>query len=198
MIGLDRARSIAQRYGETRVVLSFGAADGGALFAQWLRVELMKLKGYREPNNVYLDTVALSQVPGTELRMREIRPTAGGLASMNEGWTDYYRYAVSMAHTMVFVATKAWYRSPYCGNELKWYIAENQERRQGGRRSLRGLALTFPEEGGLTVFGGMRSIRARKKYAVDDPRKRMKLSGNYRDFWMVDDASLRELSGEIE
>src|SRR5687767_4768045 len=106
MIALDRARSIAQRYGETRVIVSFGAADGGALFAQWLRVELMRLKRYREPNSVYLDTIALSQVPGTELRMREIRPTAGGLASMNEGWADYYKYAVATAHTMIFVATK--------------------------------------------------------------------------------------------
>lgn len=62
-------------------------------------------KGYTQPNNVYLDTFGLDNVPGTRHEMKLIRPTAGGLASLNEAWDEYYRYAVSTAHTMIFVAT---------------------------------------------------------------------------------------------
>lgn len=62
-----RVRSIADRHGPTHVVLSFGARDGGATFAQWLRLEIMRAKGWNQPNNVSLDTMGLAAVPGTSL-----------------------------------------------------------------------------------------------------------------------------------
>lgn len=33
----DTIQQIVSKYGTTHIVLSFGAADGGAMFAQWLQ-----------------------------------------------------------------------------------------------------------------------------------------------------------------
>ncbi|MFN6567171.1 hypothetical protein [Dendronalium sp. ChiSLP03b] len=110
----------------TDVILSFGSIDGGAMFAQWLQREIMQRKGYTQNNNVYLDTFALDHVPGTEYIMKEIRATAGGLASLNKAWEEYYRYAISVAHTMIFVATKAWFASLYCHTNSQFAIRNSQ------------------------------------------------------------------------
>jgi hypothetical protein len=168
------------------------------MFAQWLQREIMQLKGYTQPNNVYLDTLALDRVPGTTFVMKEIRPTAGGLASLNEEWNEYYRYAMSTAHTMIFVATAAWFSSPYCRRELQYFIAENQTREQQGQRRLSGVALTFSESGTSSDFAGMVAIPTTKRYVVADKKKRLRLSGNYREFWIVDEATLQKVVNAID
>jgi hypothetical protein len=167
----DTIQQIVSKYGTTHIVLSFGAADGGAMFAQWLQREIMQRKGYTQPNNVYLDTLALDRVPGTRFVMKEIRPTAGGLASLNEDWNEYYRYAMSTAHTMIFVATAAWFSSFYCRRELHYFIAENQTREQQGQRRLSGVALTFSESGTSSDFAGMVAIPTTKRYVVADKKR---------------------------
>ncbi|MBN3881485.1 MAG: hypothetical protein HWQ44_00460 [Nostoc sp. JL34] len=68
----DTIKQIVSKYGTTHIVLSFGAADGGAMFAQWLQREIMQRKGYTQPNNVYLDTFALDHVPSTRHEMKLI------------------------------------------------------------------------------------------------------------------------------
>ncbi len=141
----EKSRQLASRQGTTHVVLSFGAANGGAMFAQWLQREIMQRKGYTQPNNIYLDTFGLDHVPGTTFLMKEIRPTAGGLASLNESWEEYYKHVMSTAHTMIFVATAAWFSSDYCRHELDYFIVENQVRSQEGQPRLSGVALTFPD-----------------------------------------------------
>lgn len=42
----------------SRIVISFNNANGGHMFAHWLRNELMKSLGYFAQNSVYLDNVA--------------------------------------------------------------------------------------------------------------------------------------------
>src|SRR5581483_8837828 len=43
-----RIKHLVQAYGRCRVVTSFGAADGGAIFVVWLRDQIMKAKGWNE------------------------------------------------------------------------------------------------------------------------------------------------------
>jgi hypothetical protein len=167
------------------------------MFAQWLQHEIMHRKGYTQPNSVYLDTFALDHVPGTEYVMKKIRPTAGGLASLNEAWEEYYRYAISVAHTMIFIATKAWFVSPYCQNEMSCFIAENQARSQIGHSELSGIVLTFSESEITSEFAGMTLISAIKRYVVADEKKRLKLTGHYRDFWVVDEETLQKVVNAI-
>lgn len=193
-----RVDILIRKYGRTHVVLSFGAAGGGALFAQWLRLELMKRLGLSQPNNVYLDTVALSSMPGTKLEMRAFRPTAGGLASMNEGWADYYLAAMAQASAMVFVATPQWFRSPFCGRELNYFIQENQRRKMFGNAPLKGIALTFNEPGAGQGFAGMTAIPAERAYVVADDGTRSKLGGNYREFWIVGDNVVESVVNAIK
>lgn len=188
---------IISKYAKSEVILSFGSSDGGAMFAQWLQREIVQRKGYTEPINVYLDTFALDHVPGTEYIIKEIRPTAGGLASLNESWNKYYKYAVSVAHTMIFVATKAWFASPYCQDEMSCFIAENQARLQTGHSQLSGIVLTFSESEITSEFAGMTLIPAIKRYVVADEKKRLKLTGHYRDFWVVDEETLQKVVNAI-
>ena len=193
----DKIQQVVNNYSATEVILSFGSADGGAMFAQWLQREIAQRKGYIELNHVYLDTLALDHVPGTEYVMKEIRATAGGLASLNKGWEEYYRYAISIAHTMIFVATKAWFASPYCQHEMSRFIAENQARSQTGRSPLSGIALTFAESEITSEFADMTVIPVIKRYVVADEKKRLKLTGHYRDFWIMDEETIQKLVNAI-
>ncbi len=195
----EKIEQIVSRYGKTYVVLSFGSADGGAMFGQWLQQEIMKKKGYTQPNNVYLDTFGLDNVPGTRHEMKLVRTTAGGLASLNEAWEEYYIHAVSIAHTMIFVATASWYSSSYCRGELEnHFFEENQNRCQKGERLLSGIVLTFPESKKYCKYYdfermGLTVIPSTKSYVVTDEKKRLKLTGHYRDFWIVDQETLQKV-----
>lgn len=201
------------RYGKPKIVLSFGARDGGALFAQWLREELRRRKGYAAAQNaVYLDTIALQNNVGTKLTMRTIVetpmrtsrlwnshsmvPTAGGLASMNQAWRWYYKYAVKNAHTMIFMVTKAWSESSYCRDELDIFKEENERRGKKGRDLLKGICLKF-EDGLALAAPNMQVIEARKVYVVSDQNVRNGLTGNYRDLWILNDEAMTKLMASI-
>lgn len=69
----------------SRIVLSFNNANGGHLFAHWLRNELMKALGYFAQDSVYLDNVAVrSNSSSGPKEMDTIRHT--GLE--REYWND--------------------------------------------------------------------------------------------------------------
>jgi hypothetical protein len=138
--------------GKPKVVLSFGARmPGGATFAQWLRLQIMQRKGYKKPNHVYLDTIALQAKPDVNLHIGWFSTSgkklggmdtydtkakkkvnedafvpqdarAGGVASWHDDWDIEYVQAVRSAHTMVFVLTPAWLESPNCIEELRTYV----------------------------------------------------------------------------
>jgi hypothetical protein len=221
-------QNVPRDMGRTRIVFSFGAGGGGALFAQWLRRELMRALGLTEPNAVFIDTVALSEVPGTTLKMcpvLERRPggkagianrfyeplgattTAGGLASMNGQWHDHYIAAMEQAQLMIFVLTSAWLNSWWCLKELGDFVelntarmAANANRPPGERRPpLRAVALCIDGEVPFSRVGhfGMTGINARRAYVVEDEAKRAKLTGNYKDFWLIDDAAYYRLLAEV-
>jgi hypothetical protein len=166
-IDSHRAARIAAQFGTTEIVLSFGAAGGGALFAKWLRWQLMQRFGLHQPNAVYLDTVGLSLVPETNFTVREkSRPWLTGVASLNGGWRAYYRVAISQCHTMLFVGTQAFAASPWTQGELEYFNYERARRLREGGTPLRGVALILPGATGDT-FAGMELIDCQQNMVND-------------------------------
>lgn len=66
-MGYERQADGSTVHGKCKVLLSFGARNGGAMMAQWLYYRLMDGKTYTKPNHVYLDTFGLMDAPGTSL-----------------------------------------------------------------------------------------------------------------------------------
>ena len=181
-LGAQRAAQIAAQHGEAHVVLSFGARGGGAYFARWLRWQVMQAKGLSKPNNVYLDTVALAEVPATNFAVVDARkPWLTGIASFNGGWRAYYRNAIMQAQVMIFVGTREWSASPWCRGEYDYYSHEVERRARAQAKPLRGIALMMP--GCTETFAGMPSLMARQERV--DPR--------YEDYWHIDGQSLLRL-----
>lgn len=148
---LEAQRNLVKQWGETKVVLSFGARNGGIEFAHFMRARIMEKFGYKEPNDVYLDCVALRQFapPSADVdpmqysTVLEARDN-GGVAAMNGAWDIFYEYAMGMARVMIFVTTDEWADSYWCQKELAEFGVENGRRRNEKREPLRGIALTFP------------------------------------------------------
>ncbi len=188
---------IGERWGVAQVVLSFGARNGGAIFAQWLRERIMQRKGYTRRDHVYIDTIALQSVPGTRLEVVNLgRQEAGGVAALNPAWQGDYLDAMREAHTMIFVFTAEWWKSQNCIGELDHWRRESLDRVRSGRPPLRTLGLLFPDAP-FPVPGGMLPIRAERKYAVSSAKQRAGLGGNYREFFTIDEGPLAQLIGMI-
>lgn len=141
---LQRAQALQQQHGVTHVTLSFGARNGGAYFARWLRYQIMQRKNWQQVNSVYLDTECLKMVPGTQTTVVDAaRPWLVGVASMNGGWKEYYRHAVATSQCMIFVATPEWSNSPFCNMERRYFIYENARRRRLHLPALHGIELVI-------------------------------------------------------
>ncbi len=174
--GEPNAGVIARRYGRSRVVLGFGAANGGALFARWLRWNIMRRFGYTEPNAVYLDGDA--PVPETCVEAHAPdRPWLTAVASRNDGWRAYSRAAMAQSRAVIFVGTKEFGESAWTPEELEYFDDAHRERARERRPPLKGIALVFP---GCTVtFPGITTLACRKE-ALDDAH----------DDWVVGPQSL--------
>lgn len=156
------ARQLSLAHGPTRVVLSFGAFNGGAYFARWLRWQIMQRRGWSRINSVYLDTEALKLVPDTKIEVKDnSRPWLTGIASMNGGWHGYYRYAMSEAHTMLFALTREWMASQWCRQEADDFRDENEQRRRAGKAPLRGVSIVF--DGEVPPIPGTQVLHAQKQ-----------------------------------
>jgi len=141
---VDRAEKSSVLHGRTHVVLSFGARNGGAYFGKWLRYMIMKREGWTRKNSVYLDTECLKGVPDTTYNVVDAsRPWLIGVASLNPGWKEYYRYAMHQAGAMIFAATPEWSDSTYCAQEKRYYIYENAWRRRNRQPPLRAVELSL-------------------------------------------------------
>lgn len=102
----------------TKVLLSFGARDGGYDFARLLREELMAIRGYTDPCAVYFDAISARNHPMGVVQV--IKDTKTGVTSKqfrNQEWRQLYEAAMRNAKAMVFVATPAWAASKFCADE---------------------------------------------------------------------------------
>jgi hypothetical protein len=147
----------------TRVIVSFGARDGGFELTAQLRLDIMERYGKRrvirtpdgrflrleaDESFCYLDAVTLKQAPGTSYdRLQLDKAVAGTPAGgakqkvaidlnkmANPFWDTYYPQAVANAAVMVFQITTPWLESPFCLEEMGWFIVQ----------SLRNVALGRP------------------------------------------------------
>ncbi len=107
---------------DTKVLLSFGARDGGFEFARQLRELLMRARGWTDPCAIYLDAVSARSHPSSTTQ-RIVVEGHGVNAYRNPQWRELYQAAMRNAKAMVFIATPAWARSVYCADEYQMFEA---------------------------------------------------------------------------
>jgi hypothetical protein len=145
-----RAELRAQRLTQdTRVIVSFGAREGGFELTLQLRLDIMDRYGRRrilrdaagrflrfevsDEAFCYLDAVTLADDPMT--RHPQVELNYGSEAApqwrkvdiykmQNPFWDTFYPKAVKNATVMVFQVTKWWMSSEYCLQELGWFLVE--------------------------------------------------------------------------
>ena len=154
------AEQIEKLTGTTRVIVSFGARDGGFELTLQLRQDIMdrygKRKILRDPAGnfmgvqadesfCYLDAVTLKNAEGTtyeklkldkKLQHNPKRAMAIDLNKMaNPFWDTYYPAAVANAAVMIFQVTQPWMWSAYCLEELGWFVLQSLANLERGRET---------------------------------------------------------------
>ena len=152
---------------ETRILLSFAMADHGGQFAHWLRNRLMRQFNYYSVNNVYMDCVAVrdlptvhttervpdaQQQPGITYVTPDNRPhfQAQGykpIGAGNSNWNGMYLQAMAEAHTMIMVVTPSYLSSQWCTKEWLQFQEERKRRPNG----LKGIAIRFTDSIGSAM-----------------------------------------------
>jgi hypothetical protein len=141
----------------TRVIVSFGARDGGFELTAQLRLDIMdrygKRKVIRAPNGnflhvesdeafCYLDAITLGQARGTTYDKLQLEKTIGGVKQKvfvdlnkmaNPYWDTYYPEAVANSAVMIFQITNPWLTSEYCLEELGWFMIQALKNLEMGR-----------------------------------------------------------------
>jgi hypothetical protein len=162
----------------TRVIVSFGARDGGFELTAQLRLEIMdrygKRKVLRDPAGkflridadeafCYLDAITLANAEGTTYdRLSVDKDIQGAKRSMaidlnkmaNPYWDTYYPAAVANAAVMVFQVTEPWLWSAYCLEELAWFLVQGLGNLERGKETPC-VFMVFPEavEGFESLLG---------------------------------------------
>ena len=97
----------------TKVVLSFGAADGGYELAKDLRERLMHMGGWDDPCAVYLDGESNNSLD--DFNKDQIALDCG-----EAYWMALFKQAMRQAQAMVFIVTPQWNTSTWCLGEHQW------------------------------------------------------------------------------
>jgi hypothetical protein len=141
-----RARELTK---DTRVIVSFGAREGGFELTLQLRLDIMDRYGRRrivrdpagkflrfdvsDESFCYLDAVTLADDPKTSHPQVELNYGSEAAPQwrkvdiykmQNPFWDVFYPKAVKNAAVMVFQVTKWWMTSEYCLQELGWFLVE--------------------------------------------------------------------------
>lgn len=168
------------------VVISFGAADGGAVCAGWLRDQLHARLAIPK-DLIYFDTLTLLDKPETNpVRKGE---TSGAIAPLNPFWQLYYKEAMGKAEWMIFIITKEWLASRYCQYEFEWFLAhlKNQNKLKGMAIFLDDLHL---QKHISNKFGEIKTKIPGKRNYLLSGEQRAKISSGYEKQWILDEASL--------
>lgn len=167
------------------VVISFGAAEGGAVCAGWLRDELHGQLAI-DKDQIYFDTLTLLDKPETQpVRKGE---TSGAIAPLNPLWQLHYQEAMGKADWMIFLITKEWLASPYCQREFEWFLAHLK-----APAKLKGMAI-FLDDLHLKkhICNQFKDVKVRipgKRNYLLTATQRAKLTSGYEKQWVLDDAS---------
>lgn len=155
---------------ETRILLSFAMKNGGHLFSQWLRNQLMLSLNYFSTNSIYLDTAALRE-HDTEHNLVQVAPAVQQpgktyvapdrrfekhegfttIGAMNKGWNNSFLKAISETRVMIILLTPDYTNSQWCMQEWSQFQEENKKRAATKSTQIFGLVIRFCEEIDSTI-----------------------------------------------
>jgi hypothetical protein len=107
---------------DTKVLLSFGAIEGGFEFAMQLRLDIYKKFNRSfdaDPYFCYLDAESLRTSRGT---VYTYKPDTDMNVMSNPEWKKNYELAMKYCKTMILLVTKQWLSSKWCWLELDMLI----------------------------------------------------------------------------
>lgn len=104
--------------GNTRVLLSFGAAENGFEYAIAVRNAIMAKRGWTDKSSVFVDAISAKEHDFTRIK---------GNKPLNPVWSALYLGAIRQCEVMIFLVTKAWLNSQWCRQELDWW-KKNKEK----------------------------------------------------------------------
>ena len=115
--------------GNTQIVLSFGARNGGFELARKIWSSVRERAGddpyrvfFADKGFVYLDAETLQNEPGTRNENGKV---------LNDNWQEVYGAAMKKANAILFVVTKEWLDSEWCWQEWEWYCELKNEPGKG-------------------------------------------------------------------
>ena len=117
----------------TKVLISFGSAEGGFEFAMALRQEVyahFHWEQESEPGYCYVDAESLRRDGKTTYDRNETLDTN---FMRNKDWKHHYGSAMKDCSTMIILLTAQWLRSEYCWGELEM-LEEIAASRGGGMK----------------------------------------------------------------
>lgn len=114
---------INQDLTKSKVLISFGAMDGGFELAWALKKQIDDMMG---ENYVYIDAISLENDPNTTYNWNE---NLAIYKMANPNWETYFKLTMENCETMVLMITKPWLNSQWCKQELGWLIDELKIRR---------------------------------------------------------------------
>ena len=112
---------------DTKVLLSFGSAEGGMEFVMQLRRDIYDKFGKKldaDPYFCYLDAESLRTDRNTTY---EYRPIEDINKMDNSEWRANYERAMKYCKTMVLLITKQWLNSKWCWLELNMLVEEAEK-----------------------------------------------------------------------
>ncbi len=151
------AQTVQKFTASTRVIVSFGAREGGFELTLQLRLDIMDRYGKRQIHRLpdgkflrvesdesfcYLDAVSLEKAGGTTYTQATEKKIVNGVEKVvpvdvfkmaNPFWNKYYPQAMANAAVMIFQITPPWLNSEYCVEEFAWFMIQGVNNLQVGK-----------------------------------------------------------------
>src|SRR5271166_1004410 len=107
---------------DTKILLSFGAVQGGFEFSMQLRLDIYKKFGRSfdgDPYFCYLDAESLRTNKNT---VYTYKPNTDMNVMSNTEWAENYKSAMKSCKSMILLITKQWLTSKWCWAELDMLV----------------------------------------------------------------------------
>lgn len=177
-----------------KIVLSFGAAEGGVICAGWLQGIIASELNISK-DDIYFDVITLLDAPETKLEMSLPKNGigSGGMKPVNPLWREHYKGAMTHADWMIFIITKEWIKSNNCIQELEWFGEQVRKKSApSATQKLDGLAIFLDNIHTKThitnkfSYSGIRTLNGSRHYLA--PSKRLRAaSPSLRVQWILND-----------
>lgn len=108
----------------TKVLLSFGAVQGGFEFAMQLRLDIYKKFNERSDANPYFCYLDAESLRTNQNTTYTYKANTDMNVMSNPDWEANYLTAMQSCKTMILLITRQWLRSKWCWKELDMLITE--------------------------------------------------------------------------